>query len=110
MRTRGTLTTWVEATSTGAITPADGGEAVYVHVSSMPHDGMRPRPGESLSYETETDPDGRVRAVRVWRLGDRAAIADQSRRRRVGAGRTRTVLLWVVAIAVLAAAYSVYMP
>lgn len=105
MRTQGTLTTWNEAQSSGFISPADGGTDVYVHMTSMPHDGMRPRPGEGLSYEVETGPDGTARAVRVWRLGDRASVAAASRRRRLGAARAKWAVGLVIAVLV---AYVVY--
>lgn len=103
MRTQGTLTKWNEAQARGAISPADGGADVEVQMSSMPHDGMRPRLGESLSYEVENDADGRSRAVRVWRVGDRGAVAAAARKRRDGAARTKLaiglVLLAIVAYA-----------
>jgi cold shock CspA family protein len=98
MRTHGTLSKWNEAQSSGVITPEEGGDDVYVHMSSMPRDGMRPRLGEMLSYEVETDPAGKSRAVRVFRTGNRESVAAASRRRRAGSALTKKV----VGVAVLA--------
>lgn len=97
MRIEGKLSKWNEAQSSGFIAPADGGAEVFVHMTSLPRDGMRPRLGEMLSYEVEPGPDGTPRATRVWRLGDRASIAEASRKRREGNARTKSVLGAVIA-------------
>jgi cold shock CspA family protein len=106
MRNQGTLSKWNEAQGSGFISPGDGEADVYVHMSSMPRDGMRPRLGENLSYEVELDPGGKPRAMRVWRLGDRASVAEASRKRREGNARTKNVAAAVIAALV---AYVIWM-
>lgn len=102
MRRNGKLSTWNEARGVGTIAPDDGGADVAVIMASMPRDGLRPRPGEPLSFEVETGADGAPRAVDVWRHGPRLAIAEKSRARRQAAGRAKGVAI-AVAIALVAA-------
>ncbi|MEP6941139.1 MAG: excalibur calcium-binding domain-containing protein [Rudaea sp.] len=64
---------WNEARGFGFVLPAKGSVEVFVHASGFPQDGVRPRVGEVVSFEIETTPDGRRRAVRVWRAGSVAA-------------------------------------
>ena len=78
MRTHGTLTKWNDDRGFGFIAPAQGGEEIFVHVSAFPR-GERPRLGELISFETEVNPDGKLRAVRVMRPGQRAGARRASR-------------------------------
>ena len=73
MRTHGTLTKWNDDRGFGFIAPANAGADVFVHVAAFPQDGERPRIGELISFETETGHNGKVRAIRVMRPGQRAA-------------------------------------
>lgn len=81
MRTHGTLTKWNQDRGFGFIQPAEGGEAVFVHVSEFPKMGGPPRNGEVISYEIHTGKDGRLRAVGVLRPGRNSAS------QRVGAAK-----------------------
>jgi len=67
MRTHGTLTKWNDDRGFGFISPAQGSDELFVHVSAFPRDGERPRINELISFETETGPNGKLRAVRVMR-------------------------------------------
>jgi cold shock CspA family protein len=80
MRTHGTLSRWNEDRGFGFIAPADGGDEVFVHISAFPRDGTRPRVHELVSFEIESDGEGKRRAVRVQRPGTSAAQR-RSRRR-----------------------------
>jgi len=71
MRTHGTLTRWNDDRGFGFITPAQGGSELFVHISVFPRDGVRPSVGELVSFEKETAPDGRLRAIRVMRPAPR---------------------------------------
>jgi len=99
MRTHGTLTKWHDDRGFGFVAPAQGGGEVFVHVSAFPHDGQRPRLGELVSFEIENGPNGKPRAVRVMRPGQRPVP-------RPHAGRTRphrSALPWAAIIALVAA-------
>jgi len=72
MRTHGTLTKWNDDRGFGFITPAKGPADIFVHFSAFPRDGTRPQLNELVSFEIEADPDGRKRAVRVMRPGQRS--------------------------------------
>jgi cold shock CspA family protein len=78
MRIEGTLAKWNDERGFGFISPTkDGIPDVFVHVSAFPKDGQRPTIGELLSFEIETDTDGKKRATnllfpnRVIRLSTR---------------------------------------
>ena len=73
MRTHGTLTKWNDDRGFGFIAPAQGNEEVFVHVSAFPRDGARPRISELISFETVAGQNGKPRAVRVMRPGQRTA-------------------------------------
>ena len=68
-RIHGTLVKWNEARGFGFLLPAQGSAEVFVHVSAFPRTGPPPRVGEVVSFEIEPGPDGRQRAVRLWRAG-----------------------------------------
>ena len=71
MRTHGTLVKWNDDRGFGFIAPAGGGAELFVHVSDFPRDGRRPAVGEVVSYETEAGPDGKTRAVKIMRPGQK---------------------------------------
>ena len=67
MQTEGTLAKWNDERGFGFVAPRLGGQEVFIHVSSFPRDGRRPRIGETLWFDIEVDKSGRKRAVRVAR-------------------------------------------
>ena len=67
MRFDGKLSRWNDERGFGFLTPSQGGQDIFVHVSSFPRDGQRPRLDESLSFEIELDNKGQKRAVSVRR-------------------------------------------
>jgi cold shock CspA family protein len=69
MRFDGKLEKWNDGRGFGFIMPQRGGDPVFVHISSFPSDGRRPRIGEVLSFEVEPATDGKRRAVNVQRPG-----------------------------------------
>ena len=72
MRFDGTIKTWNEAKGFGFITPANGGQDVFVHVSALPRGSGTPRVGQAFSFEIELNREGKKRAVRVREAGRRA--------------------------------------
>jgi cold shock CspA family protein len=67
MPLQGTLRTWHDDRGFGFIAPRDGGREVFVHISAFPRDGSRPTVGETLLYEIGRGPDGKPKALRVFR-------------------------------------------
>lgn len=80
MRAHGNLVKWNDDRGFGFIAPAQGSDELFVHISAFPHDGVRPRIGELVSFEVEVGNDGKKRAVRLQRPGHRAP-ADRARGR-----------------------------
>ncbi|MBK8638939.1 MAG: cold shock domain-containing protein [Chromatiaceae bacterium] len=62
MRIEGTLSKWNDDRGFGFITPTQGGQEIFVHISAFPKDGVRPTLGESITFEIETDSTGKKRA------------------------------------------------
>ena len=62
MRIEGSLSKWKDDRGFGFITPAQGGQEIFVHVSAFPKDGVRPWLGERLTFEIEIDGNGKKRA------------------------------------------------
>jgi cold shock CspA family protein len=84
-RIEGSLSKWNDDRGFGFITPRQGGNDVFVHVSAFPRDGRLPCIGESVSFEVVTDPAGKKKAVSVARptrpeSGDRHVRESTSRR------------------------------
>ena len=71
MRFEGTIKAWNEAKGFGFLTPANGGQDVFVHVSALPRGTGTPRVGQAFSFEIELNREGKKRAVRVQHAGRR---------------------------------------
>ena len=107
MRTHGTLTKWNDERGFGFITPAQSGDEIFVHISEFPKYGGRPKINELISFETQAGPNGKLRAVRVMRPGQRPGPHrphpnDQSKKPTGYFGAVLTVL------AIAAIGFSVY--
>lgn len=105
MRTYGTLTKWNDERGFGFLSPVEGGQEVFVHVSALPHDGQRPRQGEIYSFDIEADTGGKRRAVNVSKPGRRPLAARQSNRPQ---GRRSRLSVLVIAALIAAAAVGLY--
>ncbi|WP_310449624.1 cold shock domain-containing protein [Sulfuritalea sp.] len=68
-RIEGKLKNWNEDKGFGFITPLNGGQDVFVHISSYPRRGGKPVVGEALSFEVTLNADQKRKAVNVQRLG-----------------------------------------
>jgi len=79
MRIHGTLTKWNDERGFGFVTLPQSHEEVFVHISAFPRDGVRPRSGETLSFEIRTGPDGRKRAEAIERPGARRPSSTRHR-------------------------------
>lgn len=80
MRFEGRLKTWDAQRGFGLIAVKQGGQEILVHASAFPLDRREPTEGEALSFEVEIDPDGKKRAVRVYRPGQGQSSAVRPRR------------------------------
>lgn len=108
MRIEGRLSKWNDERGFGFITPIQGGPDVFVHVSAFAGNDARPVPGERLSFELETDPSGKKRAIRVVQPdrptrpahADRMAAAPT--RRREGRGLSGVWIVLLIAAAIVA--------
>lgn len=67
MRAHGILVRWNDERGFGFIAPAGSAAELFVHISAFPRDGRRPAVGETVSFEVEVTPEGKRRAVQVWR-------------------------------------------
>lgn len=101
MRSTGKVVRWQAERGFGFIAPDSGAPELFVHVSAIAGGGT-PRVGEAVSYEVETGPDGRKRAVRVERtiMPRRAAVERRPARERTKT-RTRSVLPMLLMVSVL---------
>jgi cold shock CspA family protein len=112
MRFEGKLTKWNDERGFGFVTPAQGGQEIFVHISAFPRDGQRPQLQEPLSFEIELDGKGKKRAVSVLRPagatpGPRRSEQDQRRAapgrrpaRRTGFFVKKIALVLLVAVGV----------
>jgi uncharacterized membrane protein YsdA (DUF1294 family)/cold shock CspA family protein len=73
MPQQGRLTEWNDDRGFGFISPLDGSNKVFVHVSQFPRDTRRPQVLDLLGFSTETDERGRLRASDVRFLVPAAA-------------------------------------
>lgn len=71
LRFNGTLKKWNEERGFGFVVAEHGDQELFVHVTAFPRNARQPMVGEVLSFEIELDREGRKRAVRVRRPGDR---------------------------------------
>ncbi len=62
---QGTITSWKDDRGFGFITPAQGGQPVFFHISDVTRRGVRPAPGQQVSYALVLDQRQRPRAAQV---------------------------------------------
>jgi uncharacterized membrane protein YsdA (DUF1294 family)/cold shock CspA family protein len=72
VRHKGQITNWNDDRGFGFITPAAGGEQVFVHIKSFVNRGRRPAGSDIVTYEVTRDPKGRSQGVNVAYAGERS--------------------------------------
>ena len=91
-RINGTLKTWNEGKGFGFITPLNGGQDIFVHISDYPKQGGLPKVGEPISFEVILNKDGKKKAVLVQRPGGTPA-ASKARNRHQAEVRPKSSIL-----------------
>jgi len=79
-RIDGKLKAWNEDKGFGFITPLNGGQDIFVHISNYPRRGGKPVVGETLSFEVSLNAEQKKKAVNVQRPGQPQEIAASLRR------------------------------
>ena len=72
MRFEGILKSWNDDKGFGFVSPSQGGQDIFVHISDYPR-GRRPFLNESLTFEVALNPQGKKRAVNVQSVGTQQA-------------------------------------
>jgi len=99
MRFEGTLSRWDDDRGFGFITPAQGGQEVFVHIKAFPRGSGRPALQQRLTFELDSGPDGRkrARAVQVLRAPTAPRSAGSPRSPRGTPRRSETAAPWSAA-------------
>lgn len=79
MRFEGVVKTWNEERAFGFITPAQGGQDVFVHITAFPPRSGRPPLNQRVSFELEINRDGKKRARNVMLVRSPNAINTRPR-------------------------------
>ena len=79
MRHQGKITEWKDERGFGFITPAGGGEKVFVHIKSFSNRQRRPVGNEIVSYELVSNQKARTRAEHVAFMSDSLTIPAERR-------------------------------
>ncbi len=112
MRFIGKITTWHENRGFGFISPDEGGQDIFVHISELPR-GFGPSPDKALSFELAVNPQGKKKAVRVQQVKLPPAPATRAKRfpdrrsnRTTARGMRRTYVVGpVLFVLILVSAY-----
>jgi uncharacterized membrane protein YsdA (DUF1294 family)/cold shock CspA family protein len=65
MRQQGRIDKWQDDRGFGFITPDNGSQRVFVHITSFSKRGRRPSAGSAVTYLVKRDRDGRLQAAQV---------------------------------------------
>jgi uncharacterized membrane protein YsdA (DUF1294 family)/cold shock CspA family protein len=101
MRAQGKITEWNDLRGFGFVSPLEGGQRVFLHVSAFPTGSRRPTEGEFVSYTLGTDERDRLCATQVTYVvshAKRPAVRTQTRNADLIAGCVAAAFLGVVAL------------
>lgn len=110
MRIDGKLKSWNDDKGFGFITPNQGGQDIFVHISAFPRGSGRPQPDESLSFEIELNPEGQKKAVNIQRPQARASRVQNTsvRAQRQGSSFATTLISLILLGGLVAYGYTQY--
>ena len=74
MRFEGTVKSWNDDRAFGFITPAQGGQDIFVHISAFPTRSQRPQLLQRVSFEVERNREGQKRARNVMPVGPARSV------------------------------------
>jgi len=82
MRIHGNLKKWNDDRGFGFIDSPKSEDEIFVHISAFPKDGKRPKVGELISFEIQTDNKGKKRAVKIQRPGNKKPQIKRSKQKK----------------------------
>lgn len=104
MRHQGRIAKWNDERGFGFIFPSEGGDSVFVHISSLPRSDLRPSVNEGVSYTLAFDSHGRPQANDVRFIVDPRSASPMRQILRSGiAVPIAFAMSFLVALAALAA-------
>ncbi|WP_323926020.1 cold shock domain-containing protein [Aeromonas caviae] len=93
---KGKVTQWNDGKGFGFITPEDGSEKIFFHISAVNPNDRRPQINDEVLFETDTDSQRRVRATEVyyegWTLRPIKQPSKQSSRSKGGPSDKKIIL------------------
>lgn len=89
MRFTGKLTTWHADRGFGFITPDEGGQEIFVHLSELPR-GRAPTVGQAYGFEVALNPQGKKKAIGVYVHVERQPPSAAKTRHRASPSDTRS--------------------
>lgn len=104
LRFTGKLNTWNHDRGFGFITPIDGGQEIFVHVSEMPGRSPPTRLDALLSFEVALNPQGKKKAIKVRAVHQHAATTTRNaerQRRAPGEGGLASRFVGIVVVAMV---------
>ena len=101
MKTHGTVIKWNDERGFGFVRPENSELDIFTHISEFPKDGIRPRIGETISFEIETGLGNKSKAVRIGRAPGIAPRQQQRPNRPQPKKHTRSYLGLALATLVL---------
>ena len=111
MRQEGRLKKWNDERGFGFITADRDGSDFFVHISAFPPGERTPKIGEHLSFEVDTGPDGKKRAIRISCPERTASRSPAPARRQARTTQRHTKRTWskvVLALAAIGLAVAAY--
>jgi uncharacterized membrane protein YsdA (DUF1294 family)/cold shock CspA family protein len=99
MRRHGTLKRWNDDRGFGFIEPNEGPPQVFVHIKGYETRAERPQVNERVTFDIETTPDGKTRAVNVRLLG---ASSEPTYTPAPGLWKLLFIPLFLIAVTVMA--------